>query len=53
MRVVAKIERYIEQPLKRRVIDSLRPKHKEAKVPTKKKVKSSDKKSPKKAKKKR
>ncbi|MFV7771783.1 ATP-dependent RNA helicase SrmB [Shewanella marisflavi] len=50
MRVVAKIERYIEQPLKRRVIDSLRPKHKEAKIPTKKKAKSADKKTAKKGK---
>ncbi|WP_394131180.1 ATP-dependent RNA helicase SrmB [Shewanella maritima] len=50
MRIVAKIERYIEQPLKRRIIESLRPNNKEAKVPTKKKAK--DKKKPKKAKKK-
>ncbi|MCH1929685.1 ATP-dependent RNA helicase SrmB [Shewanella sp. A25] len=39
MRIVGKIERYIEQPLKRRVIEELRPKHKEARVPTKKKAK--------------
>lgn len=37
MAVLAKIERYTEQRLKRRVVDSLRPKHKEAKVPVKKK----------------
>lgn len=37
MGVLAKIERYTEQKLKRRVIDSLRPKHKEAKAPVKKK----------------
>ena len=37
MRILAKIERYIEQPLKRRVIEELRPKHKEAKLPGKKK----------------
>lgn len=48
MRVVGKIERYIEQKLKRRFIDGLRPKNKEAKVPTKKKVKSNTKKSKKK-----
>lgn len=42
MRIVGKIERYIEQPLKRRVIEELRPKNKEAKVPTKKKVKAKD-----------
>ncbi len=40
MAVLAKIERYTEQKLKRRVIDSLRPKHKEAKVPVKKKKKA-------------
>ncbi|QSX36382.1 ATP-dependent RNA helicase SrmB [Shewanella sedimentimangrovi] len=49
MRVVGKIERYIEMPLKRRVIEELRPKHKEAKVPGKKKAK--DVKKPKKPKK--
>ncbi|MBB1382195.1 ATP-dependent RNA helicase SrmB, partial [Shewanella sp. SR41-2] len=38
MRIVSKIERYIEIPLKRRVIEELRPKHKEAKVPGKKKA---------------
>ena len=32
MAVVGKIERYTEQPLKRRVIEGLRPKNKEAKV---------------------
>ncbi|MBV2129394.1 ATP-dependent RNA helicase SrmB [Arsukibacterium indicum] len=37
MAMVAKVERYTEQKLKRRVIDSLRPKHKEAKISTKKK----------------
>ncbi|MCE9685619.1 ATP-dependent RNA helicase SrmB [Shewanella sp. AS16] len=37
MRIVGKIERYIEQPLKRRVIEELRPRNKEAKVPGKKK----------------
>ena len=37
MAVVGKVERYTEQPLKRRVIDELRPKHKEAKVTKKKK----------------
>ncbi|WP_258405591.1 ATP-dependent RNA helicase SrmB [Shewanella zhangzhouensis] len=42
MRILGKVERYIEQPLKRRVIEELRPKHKEAKVPTKKKVKAKD-----------
>lgn len=42
---VGKIERYTEQPLKRRVIDSLRPKHKEARPPVKaKKPKSAAKK---------
>ncbi|ODR84348.1 ATP-dependent RNA helicase SrmB [Shewanella xiamenensis] len=39
MRIVGKIERYIEQPLKRRIIEELRPKHKEARVPSKKKAK--------------
>jgi len=38
MRIVSKIERYIELPLKRRVIEELRAKHKEAKVPGKKKA---------------
>ena len=42
MRIVAKIERYIEQPLKRRIIEELRPKHKEARPPSKKKVKAGD-----------
>ncbi|WP_213996588.1 ATP-dependent RNA helicase SrmB [Arsukibacterium sp.] len=37
MAMVAKVERYTEQKLKRRVIDSLRPKHKEAKIGSKKK----------------
>ncbi len=37
MAMVAKIERYTEERLKRRVIDELRPKHKEARVPVKKK----------------
>ncbi|MGZ9897392.1 ATP-dependent RNA helicase SrmB [Shewanella gaetbuli] len=40
VRIVGKIERYIQQPLKRRVIEELRPKHKEAKPPGKKKDKS-------------
>ena len=44
MRVVNKIERYIEQSLKRRVIEGLRAKNKEAKVPGKKKVKKTGKK---------
>ncbi|MFC6439486.1 ATP-dependent RNA helicase SrmB [Bowmanella sp. JS7-9] len=35
--ILGKIERYTEQKLKRRVIDSLRPKHKEAKASVKKK----------------
>ncbi len=35
--VVGKVERYTEQPLKRRFIEGLRPKHKEAKAPTKQK----------------
>ncbi len=43
MRVIGKIERYIEQPLKRRIIEELRPKNKEARPPSKKKVKSKDK----------
>ncbi len=43
MRVVGKIERYIEQPLKRRIIEELRPKHKEARPPSKKKTKSKEK----------
>ncbi|HAW92100.1 MULTISPECIES: ATP-dependent RNA helicase SrmB [unclassified Arsukibacterium] len=37
MAMVAKVERYTEQKLKRRVIDSLRPKHKAAKIGSKKK----------------
>jgi ATP-dependent RNA helicase SrmB len=36
--IVPKIERYTEQPLKRRVIDELRPKNKEAKPPAKRKI---------------
>ncbi|BDM63523.1 ATP-dependent RNA helicase SrmB [Shewanella sp. NFH-SH190041] len=51
MRILGKIERYIEQPLKRRVIEGLRPKHKEAKVPTKKKPKAKAKAAVKRAKK--
>ncbi|MCE9677785.1 ATP-dependent RNA helicase SrmB [Shewanella sp. AS1] len=43
MRIVGKIERYIEQPLKRRIIEELRPKHKEARPPSKKKSKAKDK----------
>jgi ATP-dependent RNA helicase SrmB len=42
MRIVSKIERYIEQPLKRRVIEELRPNNKEAKVPGKKKANAKD-----------
>jgi ATP-dependent RNA helicase SrmB len=42
MAVVGKIERYMDERLSRRVIESLRPKHKEAKVALKKaKVKKS------------
>lgn len=37
MAILAKIERYSQQRLKRRVIDGLKPQHKEAKVPLKKK----------------
>ena len=37
MGILAKIERYTDQKLKRRFIDGLRPKHKEAKAPAKKK----------------
>ena len=37
MAILSKVERYTEQKLKRRVVDSLRPKNKEAKVPVKKK----------------
>lgn len=37
MAILAKVERYVEQKLKRRVIEALRPKNKEAKVPVKKK----------------
>jgi ATP-dependent RNA helicase SrmB len=33
--IVGKVERYTEQALKRRVIEELRPKHKEAKAPSK------------------
>ncbi|TLU66871.1 ATP-dependent RNA helicase SrmB [Thalassotalea litorea] len=36
MTSLGKIERFIDERLRRRVIDELRPKHKEAKVPTKK-----------------
>ncbi|MCT8864748.1 ATP-dependent RNA helicase SrmB [Shewanella xiamenensis] len=49
MRIVGKIERYIEQPLKRRIIEELRPKHKEARVPSKKKAKVKAKEAAKKA----
>lgn len=52
MGIVAKIERYTEQRLKRRVIDELRPMNKEAKPPTKKKKPKSAKKKIKKPKKK-
>ncbi|MGL5948270.1 MAG: ATP-dependent RNA helicase SrmB [Aeromonas sp.] len=51
MAMVAKIERYTEERLKRRVIDSLRPKHKEARVPVKKKKPKESKKGGKKKKK--
>ncbi len=51
MGIIAKIERYTKQRLKRRVIDSLRPKNKEAKPPTKKKKPKSEKKKIKKPKK--
>lgn len=37
MAILSKIERYTDQPLKRRVIEGLKPKHKEAKIPPKKK----------------
>jgi ATP-dependent RNA helicase SrmB len=53
MAVVGKIERYTEERLKRRVIDELRPKHKEARVPTKKKKAKDDKKGAKAKKKKK
>jgi ATP-dependent RNA helicase SrmB len=42
MRIVSKIERYIEVSLKRRVIEALRPNNKEAKVPGKKKANAKD-----------
>lgn len=51
MGIVAKIERYTNQRLKRRVIDELRPKHKEAKAPVKKKKPKGEKKKVKKPKK--
>ncbi len=51
MRILGKVERYIEQPLKRRFVEGLRPKHKEAKVPTKKKPKEKAKAAAKRAKK--
>lgn len=37
MRIIQKIERYIEQGLKRRIIEELRPKNREARAPVKKK----------------
>ncbi|WP_371188719.1 ATP-dependent RNA helicase SrmB [Thalassotalea maritima] len=40
MAYIAKIERYIEEKLPRRVIEGLRPLHKEARVPAKKKPKA-------------
>lgn len=43
IRVVGKIERYMDQPLKRRFIKDLRPKNKEAKPPGKNKVKPGEK----------
>lgn len=51
MGIVAKIERYTNQRLKRRVIDELRPKNKEAKPPMKKKKPKGEKKKVKKPKK--
>lgn len=39
MEIVGKIERYTDQKLKRRVIEGLEPKHKEAKIPKKSKSK--------------
>ena len=42
--IVPKIERYTEQALKRRVIDGLRPKNKEARPPKKKKISTKTKK---------
>ncbi|MCC5853665.1 MAG: ATP-dependent RNA helicase SrmB, partial [Alkalimonas sp.] len=45
MAILSKIERYTEQKLKRRFIEGLRPKHKEAKVPVKKKKVATKKKS--------
>ncbi|GAB2697002.1 ATP-dependent RNA helicase SrmB [Aliiglaciecola sp. 3_MG-2023] len=44
MGIIAKIERYTQQRLKRRVIEALRPKNKEAKPPVKKKKPKSAKK---------
>lgn len=52
MGILGKIERYTEQRLKRRVVEGLRPKHKEAKPPTKRKKLKSGSKGKKKAKKK-
>ncbi|WJG08621.1 ATP-dependent RNA helicase SrmB [Aliiglaciecola sp. LCG003] len=52
MGIIAKIERYTKQRLKRRVIEELRPKHKEAKAPVKHKKPKSAKKKIKKPKKK-
>lgn len=51
MGIVAKIERYTKQRLKRRVIDSLRPKYKEASPPVKKKKPKAERKKIKKPKK--
>ncbi|MEE2024094.1 ATP-dependent RNA helicase SrmB [Alkalimonas mucilaginosa] len=48
MAILSKIERYTEQKLKRRFIEGLRPKHKEAKVPVKKKKPAAKKKAKKK-----
>jgi ATP-dependent RNA helicase SrmB len=48
--IVPKIERYTEQPLKRRIIAELRPQNKEAKPPTKKKISTKTKKAALKAK---
>ncbi|GAC15698.1 ATP-dependent RNA helicase SrmB [Aliiglaciecola lipolytica] len=53
MGIIAKIERYTKQRLKRRVIEDLRPKNKEAKPPVKKKKPKSEKKKIKRPKKKK
>ncbi|GAA6183399.1 MULTISPECIES: ATP-dependent RNA helicase SrmB [Aliiglaciecola] len=53
MGIIAKIERYTQQRFKRRVIEELRPKNKEAKAPVKKKKPKSEKKKIKRPKKKK